>query len=702
MNGYISSSLRNKTERNKTVEKFGFFMSCNAHLSLPSTSDRVANGKITRELETALQPAFTDERVADWLFTRHEEAFHPGGDRLTPVTIGQGIALHLSHDATHDFERARGLLDQREGVEYWDDHGRVADSKTTSLVHFTPAAVSSGYLLGYVLATGEARDAKNHPFGALPGVPGLDGVRAEFHGRFVYDVRVKHLVFTLVGLGSSTVGIVSFRDIGSGVRQRSFFSVPSLSYSTNHLPSNAFGAVFATEFRVDVDKTNSNDAHFWDLNTAFVRNTTRTNGSARSLMETGTSVMESEQQRHINLTKMDIPFAVATIQHHLFGTFYAPNIALEIMQPQSLSTQRVANGQLHSVLMVADAATRSAFREITVQRYYSAGLSLVSENLTQPNDSTPPSPGNNARNDCITDNFNARLSNISCDLLTPAETLLTPETVTEVLNDELTLPSSSMGPNVVNGAHVSFLSDSLDDLGSQKLFDNAPTANNEVLNTPYLDDSRIDAMIEESLVDCDSTNLNGILELTEQQNDSVCGLPVPGHTMENSNLSPENATREENQVSTIERKNDTMQRVNVSGGCKMVALEGATRMGNKEVSHYEKGRQAVRLLPRPTTSSENNSTFVEGEVTEKDEEARRLARIEHRKLQNRLSSARRNAKVKQKYDNQKKEIDALRHKAATLRAQQRNLQMENDALRTQLAPKSSSASTAPTKTGKTK
>lgn len=648
----------------------------NSLLSSPCTP-----AALSRKLAAALRPARADFQVADWMFTNYDAAFHPGGHRLTPALLSRSVVLSLTHDATHDTIGMRGNMEIRK-----------YQSETQSYVQLTPAWTAGNCLLGYVYAAGSARDARHHPFGALPGVPGLDGVRTEFHGRFVYDVIEGHLLFTLVGLSRDAVGVVSFRSIAAQQRERCFFSVPVDDYSAHRMPARVLGAVSMTEFRL-AQSQEEQTSPLWNLPVALLeRAVTLSLPTDTSAMTQWHRKQPHHQTKQFHLA--DVPAILSALQYDIFGAYYAPGAALDVVtHPQNINapTSRVASGVLHAILQTAEETTCACMREIVAQRYYAEGLSLLSDGMS-PTRIAETSLGGS--NDALLRISPERVTETRLDsnndiLLSDGDTTVTPP------NDDVCHMFTNASATAVD---TSSLANNDDNSGNYSKNADNPIqhqhdATLNIATDPLHQD--IDMLLfnnaNESIHNEAQNNLEHILPLQE----IATSISIPPQTLSTFPGDKQVELQSRIQAPSMEllKTNKWTEMSALKIGCSSSSDETArntsTAGSNAHTPHLplsdaHRGREraAPRLMPRP--SSVDPGPTSQWKEAEMSDETRRLAKIEHRKRQNRISSARRNAKVREHYEQQKKEIEDLKMRAATLKKRERDVRMENDSLKKQI------------------
>lgn len=415
-------------------------------MPLPLWTPAVSANAYRPLLHDALKPLCGNVVIVNWLFQQPWKAYHPNAPRMTPSSFANAQSWSVNHA-----ER--------------NDDGRPSTTFPTSAnsVLIPAARTQEGAVLGYIFATGNGADAQSHPFGAIPGIPGLPPQQVYFHGRFLYDAAKSHLLFTLYYPGGDVLALVSFKMVADGCRQRTFMTIPLKEYTVQDFQNPpVVAAISTTEFRT---QTMSNDYNGeQSISQSPVAQTYADDSSWSdwtSLWDdmspsTIAAVVEESLPKRINETQVvsqnrktdtwdlsGISFAIDELQRDLFGTYYAPDIKLDIASdPMALPTgvglfTTCMRGQLCAQLGQADKSIQAQLRQHAVQTYYSQGLQLAatsSLNLLP----TIPEDTYNGRAD-----VDSNVSFLDDLFKTSQEKLPATSSVSADLDEELILPEVS-------------------------------------------------------------------------------------------------------------------------------------------------------------------------------------------------------------------------------------------------------------------
>lgn len=358
---------------------------------------------------SALKPLQDDASLADWLFRCPWNVYRTDISRLSTSSFSNAKSLSLVH------------------VENNDDGRPSMALSSQATMHLIPAArTPTGGIVGYLFSYGNGADVQSRPFGAIPGIPGLPAGRAQFHGRFVYDTQNSHFIITLVHGSGNLLSMASFKTVGDGRRERTFFTFPLQEYTSEDLRNPpVIAAISATEFRTESATTTPNSSEnstksapsfsiecgqsLWtsdwtnDWNDMSPELMTAEIASSLPCESQGKCLDQSVDPWDLS----GISSALEELQRDMLGTYYSPAIKLDIASQPTVPTHKTKSlttlmrGELHAQVVLADTYVQAELRELAVQTYHMQGFHLVPPAVLDVLPTFQANSGQNDRKSCM-------------------------------------------------------------------------------------------------------------------------------------------------------------------------------------------------------------------------------------------------------------------------------------------------------------
>lgn len=218
------------------------------------SSDPLLNvGK--KELQLALRMPSLHPWIADWLFSQSAEPFHPKTAPLPPEAFDNSLAIHLHHDISTPSSacpRSPRPLSTLCPASAKDPRPPVTVTKDIDLL-LVPVLHVDGITAGYTFLKG-VHEATFRPFTpASPSAanPPLSNMSHEFiAGRFAFDTSERDFLMVVNSMSPHMTGIVSMRWRDKTSRDRSFFAIPKADYGPGNLPSRVLSVQCNVDFEV--------------------------------------------------------------------------------------------------------------------------------------------------------------------------------------------------------------------------------------------------------------------------------------------------------------------------------------------------------------------------------------------------------------------------------------------------------------------
>ncbi|PXF47602.1 hypothetical protein BWQ96_02581 [Gracilariopsis chorda] len=208
-----------------------------------------------KELSIALQTAAENPWVAEWLFTDPGRPFHPHIS-VPPEAFEKALAIHLHHDiSTPDcapVEPYQRILPSSEKPK------KIVVSKDIDLL-LVPVARMDGVTVGYTFIRGIREHTVEQKFRSAFGAPhpsDFDFNRPLFvPGRFTFHNERRDYLMVVNGMSPIMTGIVSMRWRDHATRDRCFFAIPKAEYGPNNLPRRVLSVQCNVDHVVGTDPT---------------------------------------------------------------------------------------------------------------------------------------------------------------------------------------------------------------------------------------------------------------------------------------------------------------------------------------------------------------------------------------------------------------------------------------------------------------
>lgn len=189
-----------------------------------------------KELETALRMASSHDWVAEWLFSQSSQIFHPRTAPIPPEAFDNSLAIHLRHNIYTPSPCPRTMRTAAQGTPNHlkrEDNDALTVTKDIHLL-LVPFVNIDGITTGYTFLKG-VQEATIRP-------PEFTSHRhqspTEFvSGRFAFDIAKRDFLMVVNSMSPHMTGLVSMRWRGEKSRDRSFFAVPKADYGPGRLPS---------------------------------------------------------------------------------------------------------------------------------------------------------------------------------------------------------------------------------------------------------------------------------------------------------------------------------------------------------------------------------------------------------------------------------------------------------------------------------
>ncbi|KAI0560675.1 hypothetical protein FGB62_104g120 [Gracilaria domingensis] len=210
-----------------------------------------------KELWQALRTARENSWVADWLFSDNARPFHSQVS-VPPESFDNALAIHLHHDISTPDQCAPPDPYQRVSPPVTSEKKLVV-SKDIDLL-LVPFARMDGVTVGYTFIRGiredPMRDSLSPSFGP-PTAPGIEfGAPMFIPGRFTFHNERRDYLMVVNGMSPHMTGLVSMRWRTETARDRCFFAIPKSDYGANNLPSRVLtvqcNVDYAANANVDV------------------------------------------------------------------------------------------------------------------------------------------------------------------------------------------------------------------------------------------------------------------------------------------------------------------------------------------------------------------------------------------------------------------------------------------------------------------
>eukprot|EP00177_Eucheuma_denticulatum_P007821 GFKZ01014235.1.p1 GENE.GFKZ01014235.1~~GFKZ01014235.1.p1 ORF type:complete len:737 (+),score=93.76 GFKZ01014235.1:84-2213(+) len=227
------------------------------YLQMPEkidSSDPLLNvGK--KELQLALRMPSLHPWIADWLFSQSAEPFHPKTAPLPPEAFDNSLAIHLHHDISTPSSacpRPPRPLSTLCPTAEKDSRPPVTVSKDIDLL-LVPVLHVDGITAGYTFLKG-VHEATFRPFtppSPTDANPYPSTLSSEFiAGRFAFDTSERDFLMVVNSMSPHMTGIVSMRWRDNKSRDRSFFAIPKADYGPGNLPSRVLSVQCNVDYEV--------------------------------------------------------------------------------------------------------------------------------------------------------------------------------------------------------------------------------------------------------------------------------------------------------------------------------------------------------------------------------------------------------------------------------------------------------------------
>lgn len=193
-----------------------------------------------KDLFIALRMAHENRWVAEWLFKENSQPFHKQST-LPPEAFHNSLAIHLHNDISTPGQCPSDTQPLDNNFEKGPCSER-ADTKFTVTkdidLLLVPVANVSGLTVGYTFMKSVQEAAYTRPLFPPNRVPGATRFTPSLiSGRFAFEDSTRDFLMVVNGMSPHLTGIVSMRWPTENTRDRSFFAVPKSEYGPDHLPS---------------------------------------------------------------------------------------------------------------------------------------------------------------------------------------------------------------------------------------------------------------------------------------------------------------------------------------------------------------------------------------------------------------------------------------------------------------------------------
>ncbi|CAN8066217.1 unnamed protein product [Agarophyton chilense] len=191
-----------------------------------------------KELWHALRTARENPWVAEWLFSDHARPFHSHAS-VPPESFDNALAIHLHHDISTP-DQCTPIDPYRQVARPVCGEKKLVFSKDIDLL-LVPVAHLDGVTVGYTFIRGIREDAVHEtmrPSFETARTTGIEfGAPTFIPGRFTFHNERRDYLMVVNGMSPHMTGIVSMRWRTESTRDRCFFAIPKANYGANNLPS---------------------------------------------------------------------------------------------------------------------------------------------------------------------------------------------------------------------------------------------------------------------------------------------------------------------------------------------------------------------------------------------------------------------------------------------------------------------------------
>lgn len=202
-----------------------------------------------KELEIALRMASLHDWVADWLFSQSSQIFHPRTAPIPPEAFENSLAIHLRHNISTPPHCPRAMRTSSPATQNHlkrEDKDAVTVTKDVDLL-LVPFVNIDGITTGYSFLKGVQEVTTRPP----DFIPQRQQPPSEFvSGRFAFDVAKRDFLMIVNSLSPIMTGIVSMRWRDEKSRDRNYFAVPKADYGPGRLPSRVLSVQCQVEHEI--------------------------------------------------------------------------------------------------------------------------------------------------------------------------------------------------------------------------------------------------------------------------------------------------------------------------------------------------------------------------------------------------------------------------------------------------------------------